>query len=234
MHFQQFFRIFQRKKTSDPLIGSSADQQLVRRLQARRFPRWKQIRQVHRLLSTPERLALRGALIVFVLSLLWTGAALGKSQLREEAREGGVYEEAIVGSPQFINPIFASVNEADTDLARLIFSGIMRYDEQEGLAYDLAKYIEKSADGLTYTVTLRDDVVWHDGEKLTANDVVFTIETIKQPNINSPLRLAFDRIAVEAIDEHTVKFTLPEKFAPFLSMLTVGIMPEHIWGLIPT
>jgi peptide/nickel transport system substrate-binding protein len=142
---------------------------------------------------------------------------------------GGKYIEAVVGSPQRINPLFVSVNEADQDIARLVYSGLMRTDEKQNLIPDLAVSYEISEDKKVYTFTLRNDVLWHDKEIFNADDVVFTIETIQNPLVNSPLRFSFEGVKVEAVDDYKVKFILLEPFSPFLSSLTVGILPEHVW-----
>lgn len=142
---------------------------------------------------------------------------------------GGRYVEAVIGSPERVNPLFASINEVDQDIARLVYSGLLRHDEQQRLVPDLAVSYQVSDDKKVYTFPLRTDVVWHDGEPFTAKDVVFTFEKIQDPTVNSPLRLAFDGVKVNALDEHTVQFTLTEPFNPFLSTLTVGIVPEHVW-----
>lgn len=142
---------------------------------------------------------------------------------------GGTYTEAIVGSPQRINPIFASVNDVDVDLTRLIFSGLMRYDETQHLVPDIAEAYTVSEDKKVYTFQLRHNVLWHDGQPLTAADVVFTIQTIQDPSVESPLLVTFQGVDVRAIDDYTVEFRLREPFTPFVSSLTVGIIPEHVW-----
>ncbi|EKD78776.1 MAG: hypothetical protein ACD_41C00268G0001, partial [uncultured bacterium] len=70
---------------------------------------------------------------------------------------------------------------------------------------------------------------WHDGQPLTASDVLFTIQAIQDPNYQSPLETSLRGVTVEKIDEYTITLTLEEPFAPFLSSLTFGILPEHIW-----
>ncbi|MBI5765679.1 peptide ABC transporter substrate-binding protein, partial [Candidatus Falkowbacteria bacterium] len=142
---------------------------------------------------------------------------------------GGEYTEGLIGSPRFINPILAQANDVDMDLSYLIFSGLLKWDKNRQLAPDLAKSYEISSDQLTYTFYLRNDVKWHDGSPFKADDVIFTISSIQDPTFKSPLSRSFRGIAINKINDYIVKFTLKEPFAPFLGLLTVGILPEHLW-----
>ena len=86
-----------------------------------------------------------------------------------------------------------------------------------------------SEDGLTYTFKLRDDAKWHDGEPLTAADVVFSHNLIMNPDFVAGTKIGHDKVAeISAPDDHTVKMTLSEPYAPFLASLTgtsVSIVP---------
>ena len=148
-------------------------------------------------------------------------------------RSGGEYSEGLVGSPKFINPILSQANSVDGDLSRLIFSSLLAYDKEHNLSPDLAEKYEVSDDQLVYTFYLRKDVKWHDGESFKADDVIFTFSSIQDPNYKSPLGRKFRNITAEKIDDYTVKFILKEQFAPFITMMTFGILPEHLWYNIP-
>lgn len=145
---------------------------------------------------------------------------------------GGSYAEGLVGRPRYVNPLYAVANDADRDLERLIFAGLTRYATDGRIEPDLAERIEVSPDGKLYTFTLAANLTWHDGAALTADDVVFTIETIQNPDYGSPLRLNWQGVTVDKVDDRTVRFTLTNAYAPFLENTTVGIIPEHIWGSI--
>lgn len=142
---------------------------------------------------------------------------------------GGSYIEGAVGTPQFINPLYASSGDIDGDIARLVYSGLMRYDGDHALVPDLAEHVALSEDQKTYTFSLRSNALWHDGAPVTSADILFTIHAIQDPAYHSPLAAAFTGTTVEAPDERTVIFTLTEPLAPFLSALTVGILPAHLW-----
>jgi peptide/nickel transport system substrate-binding protein len=136
--------------------------------------------------------------------------------------------EGVVGVPRFINPILA-VSEADKDLTALVYSGLMKVGKNGLIEKDLAKTIEKSDDGLEYTIKIRDDAFFHDGTKVTADDVLFTIKTALNPDIRSPRRPAWEGVKVEKIDTYTVKFKLSTPYDLFLENTTIGILPSHIW-----
>jgi len=143
---------------------------------------------------------------------------------------GGTYVEGLAGNPQYINPILCQYNDVDRDLCALIFNGLTDVNEKGEIVPDLATHWEVSDDGLTYTFHLRRDVRWHDGASFTADDIVFTIKTIKTPGFQGIPYLAdlWRTVSVKRIDNYTVSFTLQEPFAPFIDYTTVGILPAHI------
>jgi len=145
---------------------------------------------------------------------------------------GGTYHEGIIGSPRFINPVLAQSN-ADQDLSSLIYSGLVRIQSDGTIVPDLAQSWEISPDGKTYTVILKEKLSFHDREPVDAYDVVFTVEKIQDITLKSPSRVSWVGVTVTAPDAQTVVFTLEKPFAGFLAQLTLGIIPEHIWGEIP-
>lgn len=144
------------------------------------------------------------------------------------AAEGGTFVEGMAGQPKLINPILSQTNDVDRDLVRLVFSGLLTYDRERILVGDLAERWELSEDEKTYTVYLRDNLKWHDGEALTADDVVFTYQLIQDPGFPGTLGDDWQDVTIEKIDDKTIKFTLTDVFAPFLVNLTTGILPQHL------
>ncbi len=148
---------------------------------------------------------------------------------------GGTLIEGVLNTPAHINPLLASGeigSEADRDLTALIYSGLLRADGKGGFIPDLSESYEVSRDGLVYTFTLKKDLEWHDGEKITASDVVFTVKTAQDSRMKSPKRASWDGVGVEKVDDLTVRFTLNKPYAPFIENTTMGILPEHIWKTI--
>lgn len=180
-----------------------------------------------------EKAALLALLIIFLASaiLSLSGYIRRNTQLTPES--GGSYREAAVGQPRYLNPILASNSDLDLDITRLVYSSLFKLNRALELEGDLAVSYEVSADQKTYTVKLKDNVKWHDGQPFTADDVVFTIRSIQTPDYASPLQSSFQGVEVEKIDDHTVRFTLQQPYALFLTSLTVGIAPQHVWEDIP-
>lgn len=165
---------------------------------------------------------------VFVLSALLILLKVNDQFLVEVPKKGGTLVEGVIGVPRFINPLLA-ISETDRDLTTLIYSGLTRITPEGEVISDLASSYEISEDGLQYTFQIRDDAVFHDGEKVTADDVVFTIEKAKDPVIKSAKRANWEGVSVEKISDNEVMFTLAQAYSPFLFNTTIGILPEHIW-----
>jgi len=142
---------------------------------------------------------------------------------------GGSFTEGIVGRPGFINPVLA-LSDTDKDLVQLVYSGVVRRAPNGEFIPDLAKDISVSSDGLSYTVTLKDDLVWHDEKPLTARDILFTIQKIQDPLLKSPLQASWDGVIVELVSNEVITFSLNNPYALFFDNLAVGILPEHIWN----
>ncbi|MCX6751597.1 MAG: ABC transporter substrate-binding protein [Candidatus Nomurabacteria bacterium] len=145
---------------------------------------------------------------------------------------GGSITEGIVGTPRFINPVLA-FSDADQDLVALIYSGLMRKNPDGSLTPDLAEKYEVSKNGLTYTFTLKNEIYFHDQRPVTIDDIIFTINEIKDPVMKSPKKGNWDMVKVEKIDEKTIKFTLKQPYASFLENTTLGIMPAYLWNNSP-
>jgi peptide/nickel transport system substrate-binding protein len=146
--------------------------------------------------------------------------------------KGGSIVEGIVGTPRFVNPVLA-INRADHDMVALIYSGLLKLDEQGTLVPDLAESITLSEDGKTYTVKLRGNAQFHNGLAVKARDAVFTIGLIQNPELKSPLRGAWDGVVVEEVSDTELTITLPEAHAPFIENLLVGILPRELWDSLP-
>jgi len=148
---------------------------------------------------------------------------------------GGEYSEAIAGRPQFINPLLAEYNQVDQDLTALIFNGLTRSDGQGGLEPDLAENWLVSDDGLIYVFELHQNIRWQDGQPFTADDVLFTIGLMQDPEFPGVPHLGqlWQTIRAEKLDDYTVRFTLPEPFPAFADSTTIGILPEHILKDVP-
>jgi peptide/nickel transport system substrate-binding protein len=173
-------------------------------------------------------LALVGAMIAIVaIQLMW----FQQSYRTTAASSGGTYAEASLGPIDTLNPLYASTN-AEVAAGHLMFSSLYTYDETGSLRGDLAKDVQMDATGTIYTVKIRTDAVWHDGRRVTANDIAFTVNLIKNPSARSPLRSNWQDVMVKALDETTIQFELPASYAAFSHALTFAVLPEHILGRV--
>ncbi len=143
--------------------------------------------------------------------------------------EGGIYTEGLAGVPQYVNPLLGHFNQVDQDLAALIFNGLTRTDDQGELKPDLATRWTVSPDGLTYVFHLRRDVRWSDGEPFDADDVLFTVGLMQDPEFpGAPFLVDLWRsVGIDRLDDHSVRFRLREPLPTFVDYTTVGILPEH-------
>ncbi len=143
--------------------------------------------------------------------------------------KGGSYTEGIVGTPIHINPLLDQANDPDKDLTAIIYGALMKYDENGNLTYDLAQSYSISDDQLNYTFVLRDNIYWHDGQPITAQDVVFSVLTAQNSEYGSYQRQNWQGVQVQAKNDQTIVFTLKNKYGQFLNTMTMGILPKHIW-----
>jgi len=149
--------------------------------------------------------------------------------------EGTRYVEAVVGAPSAVNPLLASLNEADSDLVELVFSGLTRLGPQGEIQPDLAESWQISSDGRTYVFRLRQDARWHDGAPFTADDVVFTYGLLASGSLpDDPSTAEFWRsVSCQKVDQRTLRCVLPAPFAPFLASTTIGLLPSHLLKDVP-
>ncbi len=175
------------------------------------------------------------ATLAVVGVLLITQQPVGPVQVLPQPVSGGVYSEGLVGSLGRLNPLLDWNNPADRDVDRLLFSGLIRFDERGLPQPDLAESWGVNAEGTIYNFTLRPNAVWHDGQAVTSDDVIFTIELLKSNGSLYPqdIKDLWANVEVRKLNDKNLKFTLPEPFAPFLDYLTVGILPKHILETTP-
>lgn len=167
---------------------------------------------------------LYGALALLLIASSAFGVNLAYKITEAVPAFGGSFTEGILGQPTFINPVVGSSNDTDRDLIALLFTGLNTLKEE----------YKVSGDGRTYTAILKKDIKWSDGELLTSDDVLFTIETIQDINTKSPLLPTWQGVVVERLSEREIKFTLKSPYAFFEDNLDeLKIIPQHIFGSIP-
>ena len=182
---------------------------------------------------------MRWQILIVLLALVAIGVLLISQQptllpivSEVQPSSGGVYTEGLVGSLGRLNPALDLYNSPDRDVDRLLYSGLIRFDARGLPQEDLVESMGISRDGLFYNFSLRPDAVWHDGRPLTSEDVIFTIDLMRSEELPVPadVRALWEVVEVEALDDHTLQFRLPEPYAPFLDYLAFGILPKHLLG----
>jgi peptide/nickel transport system substrate-binding protein len=184
--------------------------------------------------STAWRFVVSWLLLLIVLlgGVAIQARALGRYYLGPHPIAGGEYVEGMEGLFSNASPIFAT-SGADTSVSKLLFSGLLRYNENGALVGDLAESWSTDSSGTVYTIKLRPNMHWHDGVNITSADVVYTILAIQNPDTRSPYNLSWQGVAVSAPDDQTVVMTLPNPLASFSASLTIGIVPKHRLSNVP-
>lgn len=185
-------------------------------------------------LGNVKRFVLGWILLVILLGsgVVMQAQALSPYYQTLKPVKGGIYTEGIYGKFTTANPLYAT-GTVDSSVSHLIFSGLLKYNNQNQLVGDLAKDVVADDRGVVYTVTLRDDIFWQDGKPVSAEDVMFTYMLIQEPDAKSPLFANWSGVKLEQVDAHTIKFTLPHALASFKQSLTNGIVPKHKLDTIP-
>jgi peptide/nickel transport system substrate-binding protein len=137
----------------------------------------------------------------------------------QEAKQGGTLRLGFgISQVLTLDPPQVNLGIVAGELVSNLFSSLVQFDEQLGLKADLAETWEVSEDGLQYTFTLRQGLTFHNGDTLTADDLVYTYERTTDEAFASPHanKLALVTEAV-APDPQTFRITLSDPYAPFLS-----------------
>lgn len=147
--------------------------------------------------------------------------------------KGGIYSEGMIGTIEQLNPLFSPTNSSEQAAVSLIFSGLTKRNNNRESIPDLAERWEVSKDGKTYTFFLKDNLKWQDGENLTADDILFTFETIQNPDAASPLLETWKGVDISKGEGDTIVFELNIPYSGFIANTDVPILPKHILEDIP-
>ena len=213
-------RKLKRSQKQAEVLSTQAEQNIDRHL----FKRFGRLSDVRRFVISWL------ALMLIIIGLLVAQTiALSDQYQNVEPVAGGIYKEGVLGTFTNASPIYATSN-VDATVSRLVFAGLLKYDRNNQLVPDLAESYSVSANGLTHTVKLKPNLTWHDGQPLTSADVVYTYQTIQNPDAQSPLQSSWQGMTITATDAQTVTIKLPSSLAAFPYNLTTGIVPQHILG----
>lgn len=168
--------------------------------------------------------------IAFLLLSQQPGILPGIVEPVVQPTSGGEYREALIGSLSRLNPMLDWFNQPDQDVDRLLYCSLMRFDERASPVGEVIETYGISVDGTVYNFSIRENAIWHDGEPVTSDDVVYTTGLLADPDLPAPedLKAMWAEIEVVPLDEKTFQMVLPEPFAPFLDYLTFGLLPVHL------
>lgn len=220
-----FFRIGKKRKKFNQ---ADIDKKLVYGLSPRKIPNGDQLKHLKKFLNPKEYLIIKICLVLVLINAVYLGVVFFKHHLKYSPVSGGEYIEGVVGYPKTINPLYAVNRDIDSDLSSLVYSSLFKYDENGILVNDLVSDVTINND-TEYIIKIKNNVKWHNGDKLTADDVLFTIDAIKNSEYRSPLRASLMNVDAEKVDDYTIKLTLDSAYSPFLEVLTFGILPKSIW-----
>lgn len=167
-------------------------------------------------------------------AMVLAGCSSGDSDNGGDNGDGGdgggeiIFVEGIGSNPPHLN-MQLNTDVATTVIAYTMFDTLMTLDSDYGLHAKLATEWEVNDDATEYTLKLRDDVKWHDGEPFTSADVKFNMEEVFKLH---PLGVTLANVheSIETPDDTTVVVKLTEPFAPYLEALTSHeMLPKHIY-----
>ncbi|WP_460802414.1 ABC transporter substrate-binding protein [Microbacterium sp. GXF6406] len=171
--------------------------------------------------------------LITAAALALTACSAGTDSTGGDSAATGSITYVIGGDPTSLNPINVG-DRWGLSTTNLVYSPLARVEGDGTIVNELAESIEPADDGLSVTVTLKEGLLWSDGEPLTADDVVFTYtnKAVRENGAADLLWVAGEPITAEATDERTVVFTLPSISAAALSNIATEtyIIPEHVYG----
>lgn len=182
------------------------------------------LKKIFETFSRTEWLIFGVALFVFAASFIFLASEIFRENTISAPVAGGEYFEGMIGQPIFVNPVLGEAGEADRTLSRLIFDDILILAESRKI----------SDDGKVFNIRLKEDVKWHDGEPITSDDVVFSIQAIQNPDSRSALFSSWRGVEIQRVSEREIKLTLSSPYAFFESTLrNLRPIPKHIFGVVP-
>lgn len=187
------------------------------------LPSWRRLKYLKRLLNSQERKIIIILLVLSLISLLGIILSLYFENSEIKPTFGGQYTEALVGQPLLINPLLAS-NEIDLSLVEIVFSSLYQYQENNEIKPDLAESLPIKINEQEKKICLKPDLFWHDQEKITPDDIIFTLDLIQSLEIPKTYFENLKNAEIKIIETNCLTVKNVE-----LSDLTFKILPHHIW-----
>jgi len=187
------------------------------------------------------------AILLFSLISFWLFNVLTSPDFISsfKAVRSGTFVEGTIGENVNTNPLFLAQNQADRDIRELVFQKFISIDKDANpvpeIAYEWGSDVVKTdtdagtVEEITYTFKIKQNIYFSDGEKLDADDVIFTFDTamkLARDYNKDTVGKALDGVTIEKVDDYTVKFTLSEKSATFYESVAIYIIPKHYYEIV--
>ncbi|MBC7074001.1 peptidoglycan-binding protein, partial [Candidatus Parcubacteria bacterium] len=196
-----------------------------------KIPHFNQWQRLWQILNFKEKIVFLILLFLFFNSLFLLAIEFYLKNTKLIPKEGGEIVEGIIGEIRVLNPIFASL-EAEKDVIFLLYSPLFEVKERE-IVPRLAENYEILDNGKTIKVNLKENIFWEDGKEIEADDVIFTIQLIQNPETKSWYKNAWSGVEVEKISEKSLVFKLKTPSFLFLENLNLRPIPKHYFEKIP-
>jgi len=184
---------------------------------------WSKIVKIFRSFTKTELKAFVIAFLLAIFSLVFLAIIYFNHHLISVPVSGGEFTQGVIGQPTNINPVTAR-SEVDQFMVHLIFSNLT----------SLTSSIQPDASDKVWSVRLNDGLRWQDGQKLTSDDVIFTVDSIQEAASESPLFQSWQGVVAKRVSELEVDFVLPAPYAFFNDILdNLYILPKHLYANVP-
>ena len=183
----------------------------------------QKLKKIFFALTKKERIVFLASSVVAVASFVMVASMLVTQATTIVPAAGGDYAEGMAGQPEYVNPVTAA-SVTDLSLVKMIYSNI----------YDIADSITVSPDGRMWDVRLKENLHWQDGQKLTSDDVIFTVQSIQSADTGSPLQADWQGVAASRVSELELQLNLVNPYAFFSDDLAnLYILPKHLFADTP-
>lgn len=186
------------------------------------FGRFSHIESI-RLLILEWSLLVAALIMIAITQSFW----LANSYSSHIFAAGGAYTEATLGKVNSMNPLFATTSSEKT-LSRLMFATLTTVDYSGHPGAGLAATVLSDSTGKVWTIKLRDNLRWSDGEPITNADILYTVNLIQNPATSTVYDSNLTGVKVAELESGEIAFTLPTPYADFISALNIPLVPEHI------
>lgn len=164
-----------------------------------------------------------------LLSVMFFRIIGESSYMKNNFSNGGTYSEGIVGEVKNLNPFFVS-SDPEKSFAKLAFASLYDVDTSGKINTELADSIFTNNNFRDFNLKIRQDAEWSDGKKITADDVIFTVNLLKNKLVNSSRYESWTKVKTSKINDYEIRFEMPTTSKLVLYTLDFPILPVHILG----